>query len=314
MSSNQIAFVTPLDASPWARWLIYSPVARIVIYALLVLGIGFVVSAGLSAAGVSDVSGRSLLDGMPDSLADAVGNCLFRVVPTLAGYLLLVLFIERRRIGELSWRSLMPGVAAGMALGFVLFSTIIGTIWLAGSYHVTGTDPSVNWLSLFLVFGLAAGISEEIVFRGVLFRLIEEGLGTWGALACSALLFGAIHGGNPNATWWTVLAIAIEAGVLFALVYHVTRSLWVCIGLHVAWNTTEGLFYGTSISGLPPHGWLQSNLSGPDWLTGGAFGPEASLVTLLVCLLASVALTIVAVRRGTVVAPAWRRAKSQLRQ
>ena len=194
--------------------------------------------------------------------------------------------------------------------GYFGISTVIGVLWLAGSYHVTGTDNGVDWLSLVLVFGLGAGISEEIFCRGILFRVVEEGLGTWAALAVSALFFGALHAGNPNATTWTTLAIAIDAGVLFALLYHVTRSLWICIGLHAAWNSTEGAFYGTSVSGLPPHGWLQSNLTGPEWLSGGQFGPEASVVTTVVCLGVSVVLAIVAVRRGTIVAPSWRRAKA----
>jgi len=309
MDSNRIAFVTPAGASAWSRWLVYSPLARIVIYALMAFAIAVLVVIALSEAGIADATGTSLMDGKPDSLAHAVGDLLLRAVPTLLAYLMLVWFVERRRADELSWRSLLPGSAIGVAGGFLLISTIIGILWLAGSYRVTGTDPGVEWLSLVLVFGLAAGISEEIVFRGVLFRTIEEGLGTWIALACSAVFFGAVHGGNPNATTWTTLAIAIDAGVLFALLYHVTRSLWVCIGLHAAWNATEGAFYGTSVSGLPPHGWLQSELTGPEWLSGGAFGPEASVVTMLVCLAASVALAAVAIRRGTIVPPPWRRGR-----
>ena len=309
MGSIRIAFTTPAGASKWARWLVYSPVARIVIYLLLAMVIGFGAGAALAVTGVSDPSGASLMDGMPDSLLDATANLLLRVVPTLVAYLLLVHYIERRRVDELSLRSMVPQGAAGLVLGFALISVVIGVLWLAGSYHVTGTDNSVDWLSLVLVFGLGAGISEEIFCRGILFRVVEEGLGTWAALALSALFFGVLHAGNPNATTWTTLAIAIDAGVLFALLYHVTRSLWICIGLHVAWNSTEGAFYGTSVSGLPPHGWLQSNLTGPDWLSGGQFGPEASVVTTVVCLGVSLALAIVAVRRGTIVAPSWRRAK-----
>lgn len=310
MGTRHLAFVTPSGASKWARWLVYSPAARIVIYVLLATVVGFATGAATAVIGVSDPSGASLMDGMPDSRLDAVGNLLIRVVPTLVAYLLLVRYIERRRIDELGLRSMLPEGAVGLASGFALISVVIGILWLAGSYHVTGTDNSVDWVSLVLVFGLGAGISEEVFCRGVLFRIVEEGLGTWAALAVSALFFGALHAGNPNATTWTTLAIAIDAGVLFALLYHVTRSLWTCIGLHVAWNSTEGAFYGTSVSGLPPHGWLQSSLTGPDWLSGGEFGPEASVVTTAVCLGVSVALAIVAVRRGTIVAPSWRRTRT----
>ena len=163
---------------------------------------------------------------------------------------------------------------------------------------------------MILMVGLGAGISEEIVFRGVLYRIVEESLGTWLALLVSALLFGAIHLGNPNATLWSGTAIAIEAGVLFGLIYHVTRSLWFCMGLHAAWNVMEGPVFGTSVSGLPAHGWIRAEMTGPDWLSGGAFGPEASLVTPACCLALALIFLVIAVRRRSIVPPFWARRAS----
>ena len=112
---------------------------------------------------------------------------------------------------------------------------------------------------------------------------------------------------NPGATLWSSLAIAIEAGVLLALLYHVTRSLWPCIGLHAAWNVMQGTFFGIPVSGTEAHGWLISTRTGPDWLSGGVFGAEASVVALIVCSACSALLLIVALRRGSIVPPAWQR-------
>jgi len=141
----------------------------------------------------------------------------------------------------------------------------------------------------------------------VLFRVTEEGLGTWAALLISALFFGFAHAGNPGATAWSSAAIAIEAGLLFGLLYHVTRSLPVCMGLHAAWNFCQGTVYGIPVSGLKADGWLVSTRTGPDWLSGGVFGAEASVVALTLCLLCSAALLALALRRHTLVAPSWRR-------
>jgi len=157
------------------------------------------------------------------------------------------------------------------------------------------------------VVGLGAGIGEEIMFRGVLFRIVEEGLGTWWALAISALLFGALHIANPGATLWSSAAIAIEAGLLFGLLYHVTRSLAICMGVHAAWNFAQGTIYGIPVSGARADGWLVSTRSGPDWLSGGVFGAEASVVALGLCTLCSLGLLVVALRRGSIVPPRWRR-------
>jgi hypothetical protein len=298
MSTATLAFITPPDAARWKRWLLYSALARIVIFVLFGAAIAALTLFVLKMTGLLGLYGHGL--------EAAAVDCLLRCIPTLGAYLLLLHGIEHRRLGEHEGRRFAPQVVKGMAIGVALISVVFATLWLAGSYHVSGTRP-IGWLAALLSLGVGAGISEEIVFRGVLYRIVEEGLGTWAALLVSALAFGAIHLGNPHATTWSALAIAIEAGILFGLLYHVTRSLWLCMGLHAAWNVMEGPFYGASVSGLSAHGWLQSALTGPNWLSGGIFGPEASLVTVACCSALSVLLLVIALRRHSIVPPFWRR-------
>jgi membrane protease YdiL (CAAX protease family) len=119
----------------------------------------------------------------------------------------------------------------------------------------------------------------------------------------SALLFGAARIANPGATLWSSAAIAIEAGLLFGLPYHVTRSLYVCMGLHAAWNFTQGTVYGIPVSGTSADGWLVSSRTGPQWLSGGEFGAEASVLALTLCLLGSGALLWLALRRVSMLVP-----------
>ncbi len=138
---------------------------------------------------------------------------------------------------------------------------------------------------------------EEIVFRGIILRISEERLGTWLALALSSVWFGLLHMDNPNAGLWGALAIAVFAGPLLGACYLVTRRLWLAIGVHALWNLAEGGIFGTTVSGYEVPGILVSRVSGPEWLTGGAFGPEASWVTLSVTIAASVVLLLVAWRR-----------------
>lgn len=299
MPAAQIAFTTPTLSSRWQRWMVFSPVARIVFFVALTIVLAKVLGPVVAASGWLDKDAAPLLR----SLA-RLANPL---VPALISYLVLVRGVERRKPSELALRDVPTLGVAGLALGTVLFSAVVLVLWLAGSYHVTGTNPDVNWLPAVLSVGLGAGIFEEILTRGVLFRIVEEGLGTWWALAISALFFGAAHISNPGATLWSSLAIAIEAGVLLALLYHVTRSLWPCIGLHAAWNVMQGTVFGIPVSGTEAHGWLVSERTGPDWLSGGVFGAEASVVALILCSCCSALLFIIALRRGTIVQPAWRR-------
>jgi membrane protease YdiL (CAAX protease family) len=299
MPAAQIAFITPATATPWQRWVVFSPMGRIVFFVAFLIAMFKLTSAGISVTGL-------MAPGV-SPLSHAIGNMLMRVVPALVAYTILVKAIERRRMQELSARDIPTLGMAGLLVGALMISTVVLVLWLAGSYHVSGTNPAVNWLPAVLTTGLGAGIAEEIITRGVLFRAVEEGLGTWWALAISALFFGAAHIFNPGATLWSSLAIAIEAGVLLALLYHVTRSLWPCIGLHAAWNVMQGTFFGIPVSGTEAHGWLISTRTGPDWLSGGVFGAEASVVALIVCSACSALLLIVALRRGTIVPPAWQR-------
>ena len=292
MSDPAPAFRTPPAAPAWQRWLVFSPAARLVFFAAMLSGM-FLAMRELAQ-----------LADWPSVRADAVQRALagmtLSVLPTLLAYLSVVRLIEQRAARELSLRTLPLDGLAGMAAGAGLFSLVVGLLWLLGGYHVIGVNPQVAWPQV-LVAGIGAGVAEEIAFRGALFRMIEEGLGTWAALLGSALLFGGAHAFNPGATAWSSLAIAIEAGLMLALLYHVTRSLWPCIGLHAAWNVMQGTVYGIPVSGLRADGWLVSYRSGPDWLSGGAFGAEASVVALGVCSLATLGLLAVARRRGSIV-------------
>lgn len=292
MQTGQLAFTTPSNVPGWQRWLVLSAAARIIFFAAMLIGFGMVTHSAVAALGWTAKT--------VDPLHHALASLSMQLLPVLLGYTILVRLIERRPMCELSPRAIPTWGLAGLITGAVLFSVVVGVLWLAGSYHVTGTDPQVDWLPGVLVAGIGAGIGEEIIARGVVFRIVEEGLGTWWALAISAVFFGGAHIFNPGATLWSSAAIAIEAGLLLAMIYHVTRSLWACIGLHAAWNIMQGTVYGIPVSGGASKGWLISNRTGPDWLSGGVFGAEASVVALAACSLLTAALLVVAWRRGSI--------------
>lgn len=229
---------------------------------------------------------------------------------TVVAYLLVVVLMEGRAVPhELAPRR-VGGLVTGLVTGAVGCLLVFALCWLVGWRTVTGVDPSAPvWLPLLQV-GIVAGISEEIIFRGILFRLAERGLGTWGALLLSALLFGMVHLHNPEATWWGAVAIAVEAGLGLGLFYALTRSLWVVIGVHAAWNVVQGPLLGSAISGATANGdgLVQSFPKGPEALSGGDFGLESSLAAVVVWLTASAwLLTRLRANRHRVLAPAWRR-------
>ena len=150
---------------------------------------------------------------------------------------------------------------------------------------------------------------EELLFRGILFRHLEDFGGSWFALALTSGLFGVAHIFNPNATAFSSFAIAVEAGVLLGGAYMLTRSLWAPIGIHAAWNFTQGEVYDVPVSGIDGTGLVEAKLSGPELLSGGSFGLEASVIALVIATAAGIWLVVRAVRAGHIVRPWWIRRK-----
>jgi len=219
-------------------------------------------------------------------LPHMVGGILL-ALSLLATFIACAKWIERRTPSELDGHHFLPEMAIGLVVGFGLFAISMTILWAIGVYHPAGAGTT-HGLARGLVAALVAGVLEEIVFRGLLFRLSSKILGTWGALLFTAALFGAAHAFNRGATVGSSLAIAIEAGILLGAAYAATERLWLPMGLHIGWNFTEGSIFSMSVSGNSLSGGLiQGSLSGPRILTGGQFGPEASMVAVIICLLAS---------------------------
>jgi uncharacterized protein len=256
--------MTELGNPRWPTW-----VRLVVLLAVFVLVDGVV---GTTTSAVQGVPVVGLLVGLA---------CAALV---LLAYVKLVGFLERRPVTELPRDGAVAELRRGALLGLALFVVAIGLIAVFGGYRIDGwgsVSAFVNMIGMMC----AASVAEELLFRGVLFRLVERLAGTWGALGVSAVAFGALHLVNPKATVWGALAIAVEGGLMLAAAYAATRTLWLPIGLHLAWNVAEGGIFGVGVSGSDDGatGLVKGVLSGPTALTGGGFGPEAGLVAILVC-------------------------------
>ncbi|HEX4451367.1 MAG TPA: CPBP family intramembrane glutamic endopeptidase [Kofleriaceae bacterium] len=270
----------------WRRVLCY-PLSRIAVGAIVLAGPLVVVSA---------IASSRDLEPLPVVAAALSASC------AIAALYVVGVIIERRGADELvlpAGRSLVIDGARGFALGAALFAAVILCLALAGFAHITAPpSPPLAAVALGFVMFLFVGIAEEIALRALLFRILEEWLGSWAALVLSALLFGALHLGNPHATLVAGLAIALEAGLLLAALYALTRSLVFVVSVHWAWNFFEGPIFGTAVSGHGEPSVLTTVTSGSATFTGGEFGPEASVVAVLVCGAVTVAALVLAARHG----------------
>jgi membrane protease YdiL (CAAX protease family) len=294
--------VSPAEARPLATRILQFPLTRLIltlIVAIVAIAIGqSVIVASLQALGLAG------------SALSVLANGLIALGLGLA-YAGTVKLMERRPVTELAPAGAPQEMGLGLAIGCVIFAITIGIIWLLGGYQLTGLNAWTIIIPVLLI-DLFTGFIEELLFRGIVFRIGEELVGTWGALAGSALLFGLAHSINPGATVVSTAAIALEAGILLAATFLLTRRLWLATGLHAGWNFMQGGIFGVAVSGNAAHGLLVSRLAGPEWLSGGAFGAEASLVAVVVCLAVGVVFIVRVRRQGQIRMPMWGKSRPRI--
>jgi hypothetical protein len=285
--------VASLAAQPlWLRILPF-PLTRIVI-----LGSVLVYFMGWAQSWLNDYHDTPLL------------NAAIQVVLGLAAigvYVAWGRIIERREVTELSTPGLGREWAVGALGGAGLYTASSLVLMALGIYTVEGFNPLLFLLPN-VAMAIKSGIFEELIFRGVLFRSVEDMFGSWVGILASSLAFGLLHLLNPEATLGGAIYICIEAGLLLSAAYMVTRRLWICMGFHMAWNYFQSAVFSGVVSGsVSDPGLLKATIEGPELLTGGSFGMEHSVVALVLCTTTGVILLLIAIRRDHVLPPMWRR-------
>ncbi|UCG63208.1 MAG: CPBP family intramembrane metalloprotease [Candidatus Zixiibacteriota bacterium] len=214
--------------------------------------------------------------------------------------------VEKRSAGELSSRGAIKETGTGLALGAGLVILAVAVMYIANCYRIESTGGWESFVHLFREFG-AFTFSEELIFRLILFRLLEELIGSVWALIGAAVVFGIAHAGNPSSTAWTTISLTV-LGCLFIGCFMLSRRIWMAWGTHFGWNYFQTAVFGMANSGRADHiTFVNPAISGPEWLTGGDFGIEASWLAFTLLALSTVAVIRAAARRGHVVKPRWLR-------
>jgi len=229
------------------------------------------------------------------------------LVAAMAGYWAFVHWREKRQATEL--RLQLGRLLVGGAGGALLVAVPIAALFAMGAYQLDlfrGVSPALLGTAV-LIF--IAATLEELVHRCLLFRVLEGAWGTRVALALQAVLFALPHLENlKQGRALDVAAMLVSVsllGLLWGALFALTRNLWVVVANHAAWNFTI-LLSGVPLSGnedwraLAP---LGSRYAGPDWLTGGQFGPESSPLVMASALVAVVWLLRALPKPGALPAP-----------
>ncbi len=221
-------------------------------------------------------------------------------------------YVERREPDDLALGPMPRELGLGLVLGTALYTGSVLILMAIGVMRIEAVNPPSFMLPA-IAMALSSGFLEELLFRGALFRIVEQWLGSWISVFVSSLVFGVVHLMNPAATITGAIFISVEAGVLLAAAYMLTRRLWLGIGFHISWNYTQSAVFSGVVSGsVADPGLFKTVMTGPDLLTGGSFGLEASLIACLLCTTAGTILVMRAVRRGQVMQPFWSRTQPEI--
>jgi membrane protease YdiL (CAAX protease family) len=246
----------PTNPSGIARRVLGSPPARV-----LVLGLLLLLLMALNSDVMTSYAGEPI---------KSVQHIIALAIAGFAVYLGYAHFIERRFASELGLPGMGRELGIGLLIGAGLYTACELALMALGIYRITGFNPP-SYLIPAIAMALSSSVFEELLFRGVLFRSVETWFGSWAALVVSSLVFGLTHLINPQATLEGALFIAVEAGILLAAAFMLTRRLWLSIGFHMAWNYTQSAIFSSIVSGNDAApGWIRSTVKGPDLLTGGA--------------------------------------------
>ena len=276
----------------------YFPLTRIIIGIVAIIG----------AVNIAQIISTKLLDlSSMDKDVEKRIVAVISAIAVLVTYATLYKYYEKRKISELSTRGIWKNLLTGLLLGAALQSSTILVIYIFGGYSITSVN-SILFILPSLAVNTIVAVLEEVFMRGIIFRIVEEKLGSYIALGISAIIFGALHLANPNSSLTAALQVAIEAGILLAAAYMYSRSLWFTIAIHFAWNFTQSGIYGANTSGhLMDKSLLTADIHGANWLTGGQFGPEGSVQATIFCLAAGIILLILCYKQHKVIEPHWKR-------
>lgn len=212
---------------------------------------------------------------------------------------------EKRAITEFSNIGIVKYIITGVILGVLLQCLTILIIIINGSFDIVSVNPISDMIIPFTV-AFSVAIFEEILIRGIIFRIVEEKLGTYISLLITAIIFGALHLANPNSTLMSGLCVGIEAGFLMGAAYIYARNLWFPIAIHFAWNFMQSGIFGAITSGNEKtSSLLTTKITGSQLFTGGEFGPEGTIQAVIFCSLASILLLIFS--GDKIISPYWRK-------
>ena len=272
----------PLITKGWVRGSLY---LLVLIFALFVFGtLGYIFISAVSIGLQADMQLKS-----KENIHLLVIYYFF-----IAAGVTLVTFLIRKHIDRKTIRSigfqtahLKKDVIIGAVTGLVTILTGFGILYISGLLLIEGIVPDLNYLTGILFVFILVSWNEEVAFRGYVLNNLMESMNPYLALIVSSFMFALFHTLNPGLSTLSFFNLFL-AGLLLGIVFIHTRTIWYALSLHFFWNFLQGPVLGFRVSGTEAAGLIEISTTGPDYLTGGDFGFEGSVISsvlIIICII-----------------------------
>lgn len=222
-----------------------------------------------------------------------VQNYIPQTIGVLLALFIVKLYIfpiEELKLG-FTKHKLTRDLGIGWVYGMVLVGIGFIILYVFGQLEILGSDWESKVFFGFLALFLVQSFSEEVVFRSFLIPAIEQRLGTFAALNISSILFFVLHLSNPNASGLGMINLFF-GGILMGLLFLKYRNVWVPTGFHASWNFIQSTLLGFPVSGHDTYSYIELRETGHDYITGGPFGYEGSIISIAILIVSIVILLI----------------------
>ena len=259
-------------------------------------------------SGINNLVAAYVTEPLPDTYY-FIFNSILTIICFLLylyAYRLYTRYIEKREAYEISWGNSLKEFGSGSLIGLGMVIVLIGLFAVLKFYRIESFNSWTIIINAIIIFGMGAFL-QELLIRGILFRIIEEVLGSWITIIIVAFIFGLMHFGNENATLFTSVSLFIT-DILLSATFIYTRRIWLVWGIHYGWNFFQDGIFGmpnSGITNLPS--WINPSVNGPEWVTGGNFGLEASFIAIVLSLAVGIVILKKAWDKDLFVKPIWKR-------
>lgn len=256
---------------------------KIINYPIVKIILGISICLGV-LVGVQNFITKPLILNFIDnkSIGDTIVNYI-SVAVLLVTYYYMFKFYEKRQITELSKKSLIKELFGGFILGFSILSLVIFILFTLGYYKIISFSGFSYFLAPFSFLVIAALI-EEVFFRAILYRILENWVGTYSTLIVISILFELPHIFNDNVTFLSIV-LGLLFGFAHGIMYTYSKKIWLPFAFHLGWNFAQP-FYDSNLSGLEDVGSVFiAKFNGPKLITGSIYGIEDSILSILFLLI-----------------------------